>query len=104
MNDRRLNEVACRRRRSHRPLQRCRIPRIGGSALSLVHTPEQIEYEDELHGPCDQRRDSNELMQRNKWKQKVIAEYCVTAWIPGETQQMHGHEDAIDAEESEPEV
>ena len=72
--------------------------------LSPVHAPEQIEQEDELNSSGDQGRDCDEAMQWNQAQQKVVAENRVAAWIAGEPEQMHWHEDAIDAEESKPEM
>src|ERR1700676_1045145 len=97
-------EVVKRRRRSRRPLERGSLPGIVGRFGSPKAAPKQIEEEDKLRRADEEGSDADETMQGNQRRKIIIGESGIAANIPREAQIMHGHKNAIHADESQPEV
>src|SRR5581483_8680232 len=97
-------EVVKRRRRGNRPLQRSCLPWILRSGLAPEAAVDQVVQENELRRAGDQGGDSDELVYRDQRLHEVVNERLIAAHIAGQAQIVERHEDAVGADEAEPEV
>ena len=81
------------------------MPRIFCWLSCRLQALEKIEEEDQLGGDGDKRRDGDEFVDRLELRKKLHAGVIPSSggW-PGEAEEMHRHEDAVHADEREPEV
>src|SRR5205814_3906365 len=75
----RAGEVPVRRRGGRLPLERVRLPRIPRRALAGEHAPEEVDDEQYLAEPEDERADRDELVHRLEPKQEVVLRRVVDA-------------------------
>src|SRR5262249_10465386 len=93
-----------RRRTWSAPLQRSGAPRISRRGASAQPAVYEVIKKDELHRPCQQCRDSNELVNRDHRLHGIRDESLVATDIPGKSQIVKRHESAISAYERQHEV
>ena len=68
------------------PLQRSRIPGIVARFFTLLHAPEQINYEQQLRRNRDESSNGNKLLQRNQPMQEIdFRQLRVTAGMSGKS-------------------
>src|SRR5580704_15517834 len=92
------------RRGSSGPFQRSRLPRIIGSDWSLESAPYQVEEENQLRGASCQSCNRDEFMHRYQGYQIIVNERGVAAHVSGQSEIMHRHKNAINADERQPEM
>src|SRR5882724_10949632 len=94
-----------RRRARGGPLERSRLPRIRAGLLTLEDTPNKIEVKNNLRQHRDNRGDGNEDYQRVKRVEPpILSELRIATRHSHHSHRVHGNEDAIDADESNPEM
>src|ERR1700722_19723308 len=97
-------KVVKRGRRCGGPLERSAFPRIHGSDRAAEAAPDKVEKEDELSGASEQGVDGDEFVDGNERRQIVVHKSGVAANVANQTKVMHGHKNAVHAEEGEPEM
>ena len=98
-------EIVPRRRRRNGPFESSRAPRINFRALAELETPQKIEQENKLRGDGGKGYPGNELLHGEQiFEVGHAGEVGVTARVPGHAQEVHGHENQIDARESDGEM
>src|SRR6266567_1309811 len=100
------SEVVMRRRRRNGPFKRGRMPRIFFLRfLPCLQTPEKVEQENQLRSDCDERRNTNENVDRLKLRE---VRHCggikIAPRMPRQSKEVHRHKDRIDTDEREPEM
>src|ERR1700736_4544180 len=89
-------KVVMRGRRSSGPFERSRFPRVIAGLRTLLHAPEQIDYEDELSANRYKCRISNERVQRNQMVQiGNLSELGIAPRLCCHAEIVHWHEDRI---------
>src|SRR6266478_5759935 len=97
-------KIVERRRRRRAPLQRSALPRIIWRRLAPEPAVNQVVEKNQLRHTRNESSNGDPSMHRDPRLQEVIRERRVAADIPGHSQVMEWHEDAIRAREAEPEM
>src|ERR1700687_3601625 len=97
-------EIVPRWRRRNTPLERRSVPRVFRSRRTLITAIYQIEDEDELRCARAECRDGDELVQRQQRSSIIIYERRITPHVAHQSEVMERHENAIGANEGEPEM
>ena len=86
------------------PLQRCRLPRVIWRRLAPEPAVDQVVDKNKLGRAGDEGSDGYPFVDGDQRLQEVVRERRVAADIPGHSQVMEWHKDAIRAHEAEPEM
>ena len=86
------------------PFQGGGIPRIIRSLRPLEPAPNHVVEEDELGRSGDQSRDGHESVGGNQGNHEIVNQRRIAPHCAREAGELHRHEDAIDADETYPEV
>src|ERR1035438_8162652 len=97
-------KIVPRRGRRHNPFQRSAFPRIWRSRGAAEAAVDQIKNEKQLHGTGDNGGHGDELMYRNKGFEVIVGKSSVAAHVAGPAKVVERHEDAVGADEGEPEM
>src|SRR5260370_15571673 len=97
-------EVIVRRRRGYGPFERGALPRILRGRLSPKPAVNEVVNENQLHCAGKERGDRDELVHPNQWLHVIRCKRRVAAHIASQSQVMHRHENAINADKCEVEV
>src|SRR5437899_1185271 len=92
------------RRRSRAPLERCGLPWVIWRRLAPETAVNQVVDKNKLGRAGDKGSDGYPLVDGDQRLQEIVRERRVAADIPGHSQVMEWHKDAIRAHEAEPEV
>ena len=94
-----------RRRRRDIPLQRSGLPGVLARSLALEHAPNEIEVEDQLHRDRCDRRYRYEHHERMQILQIfILSKLRKATRHADQAHNVHRHEDAVHANERDPEV
>src|SRR5260370_5328667 len=97
-------EVIVRRRRGYGPFEGGSLPRILRGRLSPKPAVNEVVNENQLHCAGKERRDCDELVHPNQWLHVIRCKRRVAAHIASQSQVMHRHENAINADKCEVEM
>src|SRR2546430_6703390 len=86
------------------PLQRCRLPRVIWRRLAPEPAVDQVVDKNKLGRAGDEGSDGYPFVDGDQRLQEVVRERRVAADIPGPSQVMEWHKDAIPAHAAQPEM
>ena len=98
-------EIIDGRRRIRVPFQGRGVPGILGSLRTEFQAVEKVEQEEQLRGAGDERGDGHEFVHGLQVREETDGRSVrVTANAARDPDEMHRHEDAVGADEREPEM